>query len=168
MDSIIEDTVSDDEIARLAQLYEETKQIGGEVESQSRFNYAYALLRSSHEQDIQKGITMFENLYQAGDSSTRRDSVYYVAIGHTRLKKYKLALDCVETFLKNEPNNHQAQRLREEIKHRLTQDGLRGIAIASGAAIVIGGLISLGISLAKKWDSLQEIQIVQCVYKIRM
>lgn len=150
MDSIIEDTVSDDEIARLANLYAETKNQGGEAEVQARFNYAYALLKSKHERDIEKGISMLENLYQAGDLSTRRDSLYYVAIGHTRLKKYQLALDCVNTFLKYEPENRQALQLRAEIKHRLTNDGIIGFAIAGGAALLVGGLVSLGISLAKK------------------
>lgn len=150
MDSIIEDTVSDDEIARLAQLYIESKHLGGEAEAQARFNYAYALLKSKHEKDIERGICILENLYQAGDTSTRRDTLYYVAIGHTRLKKYQLALDCVNTFLKYEPENRQALQLRTEIKHRLTNDGIKGFAIAGGAALILGGLVSLGISLAKK------------------
>jgi len=33
----------------------------------------------------------------------------------------------------------------------MEKDGLRGIAVASGAALVIGGLVGLGFALAKKW-----------------
>lgn len=150
MEDIIEETLSDGEIEAAAQKHETTKADGGEEELTARFQYAYALIRSKHIQDIDHGVTILEGLYYSGDRSARRDYLYYLAMAQTRLKKYNLALDCVEYFLKFEPENRQAKQLRSYIKDKLTKDGLVGMAITGGAALVLGGLIGLGLSLAKK------------------
>lgn len=150
MDIIIEDTLSDEQIAQARRLYEESTAAGGEAEINARFQYAYALLKSKHKEEIPKGIEILEHLYDTGDRNSRRDYLYYVAIGHTRLGQYQQALDCINSFLGFEPENRQAKQLRSEIKNRLTNDGFKGIAIVGGAIMLVGGLISLGVSLAKK------------------
>jgi len=150
MEDIIESTLSDDEIARLAGAYEDSRVDGGEAEIVAKFQYAYALLKSTHSQDVSHGITIFEKLYYEGNVNNRRDYLYYIAIGHTKLRHYDFALDCVEQFLKFEPENRQAKQLRAYIKEKLTKDGLTGIAITAGAVLVIGALVGLGLSLAKK------------------
>lgn len=149
MEDIIEDSLSDSQIEEFAKKHEEARK-SGKDEIVARFQYAYALIRSTHSQDILHGINILENLYYDGDQSARRDYLYYIAIGHTRLKKYNLALDCVEHFIQFEPENRQAKKLREFIKEKLTKDGIIGMAITGGAALVLGGLIGLGLSLAKK------------------
>lgn len=149
MEDIIEETLTDAQISEYAKKHEESKKSGKE-EIVTRFQYAYALLRSKHSQDILRGISLLENLYYEGDQSARRDYLYYIAIGQTRLKEYKLALDCVEHFLQFEPENRQAKQLRAHVKERLTKDGIIGMAITGGAALVLGGLIGLGMSLTKK------------------
>lgn len=150
MEDIIEATINDNEIARFGQLYEESKKTGGETEIIARFQYAHALLRSIHSQDVKHGISILEKLYYEGNVEARRDYLYYIAIGHTKLKSYDLALDCVEQFLQFEPENRQAKQLRSYIKEKLTKDGLVGMAIAGGAVLALGGLIGIGMSLAKK------------------
>lgn len=150
MEDIIEQTVSDEEIAKSAQAHQEASKTGGETEIVARFQYAHALLRSKHNQDIKHGIALLENLYYDGNQQSRRDYLYYIAIGQTRLKNYQLALDCVEHFLQFEPENSQAIKLRKFIKEKLTKDGLVGMAITGGAVLALGGLIGLGLSLAKK------------------
>jgi len=150
MDDIIEKTVSDEEIERCREEYIESKRVGGEEEKLASFRYAYALIKSQHHPQISDGIMLMEELYRSGDQSAKRDYLYYVAIGHTRLKRYEPALDCVNLFLQFEPNNSQATQLRAYIKNKLTKDGLMGFAIAGGAALVLGGLIKLGMSIAKK------------------
>lgn len=129
MEDIIEQTISDEEIEAFRQAHAEAKQQGGEAEINARFQYAYGLLKSTHNQDINHGISLFENLYY-DDQSARRDYLYYLAIGQTRLKNYKKALDNVEYFLRYEPQNRQALQLRSFIK-----DSLTGMAITGGAAI---------------------------------
>lgn len=34
----------------------------------------------------------------------------------------------------------------------MEREGMVGMAVAGGAALVIGGLVGLGIALAKKWE----------------
>lgn len=151
MDEIINDTISDSEIAKLSKAYEDAKSSANKnQENLSAFQYAAGLLKSRHTTDIKHGINLLENLYYNGDQSSRRDYLYYIAIGHTRLKQYNLALDCVDHFLHYEPENRQAKLLKSFIKEKLTKDGLVGMALTGGAALVLGGLIGLGLSLAKK------------------
>ena len=150
MEDIIEVTISDKEIAGLGRAYEDSKKQGGEKEIIARFQYAHALLRSVHSQDVKHGISILERLYYEGNVEARRDYLYYIAIGHTKLKSYDLALDCVEQFLQFEPENRQAKQLRSYIKEKLTKDGLVGMAIAGGTILAVGGLIGLGMSIAKR------------------
>lgn len=150
MEHIIEETIGEQEVERFAKAWEAAKQEGpGETEIVARFQYSHALLRSKHHQDIKRGINILENLYYDGNQGARRDYLYYIAIGHTRLKQYDLALDCVEQFLQFEPENRQAKQLRAFIKEKLTKDGLVGMAIAGGVVLAVGGLIGLGLSRAK-------------------
>lgn len=150
MEDIINGTLADDAIEKFAQSYQNASKDGGEAEITARFQYAYALLRSKHTQDIKHGISILEALYYNGDQNSRRDYLYYIAVGQTRLKQYNLALDCVEHFLQFEPDNRQAIQLRAYIKEKLTKDGIVGMAITGGVALALGGLIGLGLSLAKK------------------
>lgn len=145
--------MTDDLVEKFAESYrlaQEEAERDPQHYATARFQYAYALLQSKHSQDIKHGISMFEALYYDGDQSARRDSLYYIAIGRARLKQYNLAMDCVNQFLQFEPDNRQAQALRGYIKEKLTKDGIVGMAITGGVALAIGGLIGLGLSLAKR------------------
>lgn len=150
MDEIIEATISDAEIAEFKRHLNAASESGQDALTQAKFDYAYALLRSSHKEDVQKGIDMLEGLFEEGDHSAKRDYLYFVAIGHTRLRHYQQALDCVKTFLSHEPANNQARQLQSEIEKRLKKNALAGMALAGGAVLALGGLISLGMSLSKK------------------
>lgn len=158
MDEIIDNLISDSEIAVFARSYERCRagvhddgeQIPEQEKIMATFQYAIALLRSTHKQDIQRGIALLENMYYEGNGTARRDYLYYVAIGHIRLKQYNLALDCVEHFLQFEPENQQAKKLRVFIKEKMIKEGIMGMAITGGAVLALGGLIGLGLSLAKK------------------
>lgn len=149
MEDLVNGTLSDKEIEKYRLAHVEASKEGGEKELNARFQYAYGLLKSTHNHEIEHGIRLLENLYY-DDENSRRDYLYYLAIGHTRLKNYKKALDSVEYFLRFEPYNRQATELRSFIKQKLTKDGLLGMAITGGAALALGGLIGLGMSLAKK------------------
>jgi len=48
-----------------------------------------------------------------------RDYIYYLAIGHARIKQYTVALNHCRSFLQIEPNNQQVKALevwKNEIK----------------------------------------------------
>lgn len=99
---------------------------------------------------------MLEELCQNGDSDARRDYLFYLAVGNTKLKDYARARQLVEKFLSVEPTNRQAQELEKYIQERLTKEGLLGMAIVGGAtlaggAIVIAGTVTYGLmSLGKR------------------
>ena len=69
---------------------------------------------------------------------------------------YKIAITWLETlnishifFLQVEPGNRQAQDLEVVIKKKMEKEGLIGMAVVGGAALAFGGLVGLGIALAK-------------------
>jgi mitochondrial fission 1 protein len=96
-----------------------------------------------------KGITLFEDLCDRYPSG-KRDYIYYIALGHTKLKQYGIAHKYVKSFLELEPNNTQVIALEDFIKKQIEKEGLIGVAVAGGAALVLGGLVGLGFALAKK------------------
>lgn len=107
-----------------------------------------------------------------------RDYIYYLAIGNARLKHYSESLKYCKAFLQIEPNNQQAIGLevkisqihttfaetttvpivhdkplyfaQEHIRKKMEKDTMTGVAVAGGAALVLGGLVGLGFALAKK------------------
>ncbi|CAG2175270.1 unnamed protein product, partial [Oppiella nova] len=122
----------------------------GVVSPQTRFEYALALIRSRYATDILRGVNEFEDLCSTGDPNARRDYLYYLALANTKLKEYQRARDCIKKFLSVEPDNRQAQELDRLIRDKLTKEGLLGMAMVGGAAVAIGGLIGIGMALAKK------------------
>lgn len=101
-----------------------------------------------------------------------RDYIYYLAIGNARLKNYSMALKYLRAFLQVEPNNMQVitlevrcglffgihkpfpiknfSRFQEAIKKKMDRESMIGVAVASGAALVLGGIVGIGMALAKK------------------
>ena len=49
--------------------------------------------------------------------------------------------------------NRQAQDLETIIKKRMEKEGLIGMAVVGGATLALGGLVGLGIALAKSSKS---------------
>ncbi|XP_037912411.1 mitochondrial fission 1 protein isoform X2 [Hermetia illucens] len=119
------------------------------VSHRTQFEYAWCLVRSSYAPDIQKGILLLEDL-MTRDADGKRDYIYYLAIGNARIKQYSLAMKFCKAFLQIEPNNQQVISLEQYVKDKLEKESLKGIAVAGGAALALGGLIGLGIALAKK------------------
>lgn len=121
----------------------------GDVTHRAQFEYAWCLVRSNYNTDIQKGILLLEDL-ATRHAEGKRDYIYYLAIGNCKLKNYSLALKYCKAFLQLEPNNQQVASLEEYIKKKLEKESLMGAAIAGGAVLAIGGLVGLGFALAKK------------------
>jgi fission 1 protein len=121
----------------------------GKVSPSSQFEYAWCLVRSKYPSDIRKGILLLEDLYQNRDQTGKRDYLYYLAIGNARIKEYQLALKYIRGLLQVEPGNRQAQDLENIIKSKMAKEGLIGMAVVGGATLALGGLVGLGIALAK-------------------
>ncbi|CAG0885490.1 unnamed protein product [Darwinula stevensoni] len=122
----------------------------GRVEEQTQWEYAFCLVRSPYAADIRKGCILLEDLYSRGDGPTRRDYIYYLAVGNAKLKEYKDALKYVQALLAAEPSNPQAKELEALIRKNMEKEGLKGMAVAGGAILGLGALIGLGIALARK------------------
>jgi fission 1 protein len=60
-----------------------------------------------------------ELFHKTQDDSARRDYLFYLAVGNTRLKEYTKALKYAEAILKVEPGNHQAHELKTYIDKKM-------------------------------------------------
>ncbi|GFG34754.1 hypothetical protein Cfor_04633 [Coptotermes formosanus] len=162
------------EFQKYEQVYNEQLK-KGTVTQKAQFEYAWCLVRSKFSADIRKGIIFLEELYQNGNEEGRRDDLYYLAIGNARIKvgvlmfesvnsvlrflnfvcsvailEYSTALHYVRTFLQIEPGNQQVQKLETLIRKKMEKEGLIGMAMAGGVVLAIGGLVGLGLALARK------------------
>merc|ERR1711971_1121710 len=155
METILEETVATEDLKKFEQKYHVELQ-HGKVSATSQFEYSWCLVRSRYPADIRKGIILLEDLFQNRDEANKRDYLYYLAIGNTKLKEYSTALKYVRALLQVEPGNRQAQELEAIVSRRLEKDGMVGMAVAGGAAVALGGLVGLGLAFAgrqmmKKW-----------------
>lgn len=150
MEHVLEETVPTEDLKRFEQKYHSELQ-SGQVSSSSQFEYAWCLVRSRYPADIRKGIILLEDLFQSNEESNKRDYLYYLAIGNTRVKEYATALKYIRALLQVEPGNRQAQELESLVANKLDHDGKVGMAVAGGAtALVLGGIVGLVFALKKK------------------
>ncbi|KAK3605636.1 hypothetical protein CHS0354_027301 [Potamilus streckersoni] len=152
METIINDVVDPSDIKKFELIYLDQER-RGPVSEKTQFEYAWCLVRSRYLDDMKRGVALLEDLFQKSrpDDSSRRDYLFYLAIGYTKTKEYETALKYVKALLKIEPENHQAKELQKLIKDKLKKEGFVGMAIVGGATLaVVGGLVGLGIALARK------------------
>ncbi|XP_013380388.1 mitochondrial fission 1 protein-like [Lingula anatina] len=151
MEAMLDETVSTEDLKKFEQRYNE-QMTRGSVSPKTQFEYAWCLVRSKYSKDNQKGIILLEDLFhKTHDETAKRDYLYYLAVGNTRLKEYDKALKYVNGILQVQPGNHQAAELKKIIKKKMEKEGLLGMAIVGGAAAVaLGSIIGLGVALAKK------------------
>merc|ERR1711913_122114 len=147
METILEETVATEDLKKFEQKYH-VELNEGKVSSEAQFEYAWCLVRSRYPADIRKGIILLEDLFQNRDETNKRDYLYYLAIGNTKLKEYATALKYIRALLQVEPGNRQAQELEVIVTKKLEKDGMIGMAVAGGTAVALGGLVGLGIALA--------------------
>lgn len=122
----------------------------GTVSRETKFEYAWCLIRSKYSADIKKGIVLLEELVQKGSKDDSRDFLFYLAVANYRLKEYEKALKYIRTLLKNEPGNKQAMELEKLIDNALKKDGLVGMAIVGGIGLGVAGLAGLiGFAVSK-------------------
>jgi len=92
---------------------------------------------------------LLEDLFKKPDEDNKRDYLFYLAIGNTKLKEYNIALKYVRALLQVEPNNRQAQDLEKMISDKLGHDAKVGMAVAGGG-LALGGLLGLGLALGAR------------------
>ncbi|KAI9098739.1 hypothetical protein DFS34DRAFT_87882 [Phlyctochytrium arcticum] len=112
---------------------------GEKPRPQTKFNYAWALVRSRSRHDQQEGIKLLHEIYK-DLPSRRRECLYYLALGEYKLGNYKDARKYNETLLQVEQRNQQSLTLRRLIDDKVKSEGLVGMAIVGAAVAAIGVL----------------------------
>ncbi|KAI8377629.1 uncharacterized protein BYT42DRAFT_497595 [Radiomyces spectabilis] len=108
---------------------------------QTKFNYAWGLVKSDRKVDIQYGIILLSEIYTDAPER-RRECLYYLALGHYKLSDYREAKELNYQLLKLEPKNHQAIDLDQLIDQKLSRDGMIGLAIVSGMVAVGAAVVT--------------------------
>ncbi|KAG6991390.1 mitochondrial fission 1 protein [Physcia stellaris] len=132
-----------DELQVLRAQYEKE---GEYVGVQTKFNYAWGLIKASGRGEQQEGVRLLSEIFRNAPER-RRECLYYLALGNYKLGNYAEAKRYNELLLDHEPANMQATSLRGLIEDKVAKEGLMGVAILSGVAItagIVGGLLFKG------------------------
>ncbi|KAL0993769.1 hypothetical protein UPYG_G00113720 [Umbra pygmaea] len=141
MEAVVQDVVSPEDLLTFRKKYSE-EMSKGHVSKETKFEYAWCLIRSKNPDDIKQGIVFLDELVHKGTKDDQRDYLFYLAIGNYKLKEYERGLKYIRILLKNEPGNTQALELEKLIVKALRKDGLVGMAIVGG---IVGG-VGLGVA----------------------
>jgi len=115
---------------------------GEYVSIQTKFNYAWGLIKSNARSEQQTGVTLLSDIFRASPDR-RRECLYYLALGNYKLGNYAEARRYNDLLLDIEPANLQAASLRELVEEKVQREGLVGVAIVGGIAVAAGVVGSL-------------------------
>ncbi|KAF2127542.1 hypothetical protein P153DRAFT_294879, partial [Dothidotthia symphoricarpi CBS 119687] len=130
----VESPLKEDELQVLRAQYEKE---GEYVGLQTKFNYAWGLIKSLSRQDQQEGVRLLSDIFRSS-RERRRECLYYLALGNYKLGNYAEARRYNELLLELEPANLQAGSLKGLIDEKVAKDGLVGAAIVGGIAVAAG------------------------------
>lgn len=117
------------------------------VSLQTRFNYAWGLIKSEDSGEQRQGVKFLTEIFKDGPER-RRECLYYLAAGHYKLGEYTLARKYLDILLSYEPNNSQIIEMRQAVEDRLNMESSIGIVIVGAVAAV--GAALLGALLRRK------------------
>ncbi|KAK9477900.1 hypothetical protein V1514DRAFT_332805 [Lipomyces japonicus] len=117
------------------------------VSIQTKFNYAWGLIKSPVRQDQALGVRLLTEIFR-DSPDRRRECLYYLALGHYKLSNYVEARRYNDLLLEREPHNLQSRSLDKLISDKVSREGLVGLAIIGGA--VAAGSILLGTLLRSR------------------
>ncbi|TKA30085.1 Mitochondria fission 1 protein [Salinomyces thailandicus] len=130
--------------AELNVLRSQYEKEGEYVSLQTKFNFAWGLIKSSQRQDQQDGVRLLSDIFRASPDR-RRECLYYLALGNYKLGNYAEARRYNDSLLELEAGNLQAQSLRQLVDEKVAKEGLMGVAIVGGlaaaAAVGVGMLV---------------------------
>ncbi|KAI0322818.1 hypothetical protein OF83DRAFT_431154 [Amylostereum chailletii] len=114
------------------------------VTVQTKFNYAWGLVKSPLREHQVEGVRLLQEIYRA-EPGRRRECLYYLALGHYKMGNFEEANNFNALLLDKEPGNMQAQSLGTLIDKGVKREGYIGMALAGGAAaigtIIVANLI---------------------------
>ncbi|KAJ9657164.1 mitochondrial membrane protein [Neophaeococcomyces mojaviensis] len=132
--------------AELQVLRAQYEKEGDFVGVQTKFNYAWGLIKSSQRPEQQQGVQLLSDIFKT-TPERRRECLYYLALGNYKLGNYAEARRYNELLLEKEPGNLQAQSLQSLVEDRVSKEGMMGLAIAGGVAVaagVVGAMLMRG------------------------
>ncbi|MCJ1313660.1 mitochondrial membrane protein [Agyrium rufum] len=113
---------------------------------QTKFNYAWGLIKSDNRSEQQEGVRLLSEIFR-NVPERRRECLYYLVLGNYKLGNYAEARRYNDLLLDHEPGNLQATSLRSLIDDKVSKEGLMGVAILGGVAIatsVVGSMLFKG------------------------
>ncbi|KAF2502473.1 mitochondrial fission 1 protein [Mytilinidion resinicola] len=110
---------------------------GEYVGLQTKFNYAWGLIKSNNRQEQQEGVRLLSEIFR-NSPERRRECLYYLALGNYKLGNYAEARKYNELLIDLEPANLQAGSLKGLIDDKVAKEGLVGVAIVGGLAVAAG------------------------------
>lgn len=94
-------------------------------------------------------MLLLQGLCHSG--TDQRDYLYFIAEGYYKLNEYKSAIKYTNRLLQIEPQNRQGIELQEKITTKMKKDGLIGLGILGGTALIVGGAAALvGLAFASR------------------
>ncbi|KAH9839862.1 mitochondrial fission 1 protein [Rhodofomes roseus] len=105
------------------------------VTTQTKFNYAWGLVKSPIREHQVEGVRLLQEIYRA-EPTRRRECLYYLALGYYKFGNYEEARRFNSLLMDKEPSNMQAQSLASLIDQRVTREGYIGMALAGGVAAI--------------------------------
>ncbi|KAJ5826285.1 Mitochondrial fission 1 protein [Penicillium riverlandense] len=135
--------------AELQVLRAQYEKEGDYVGIQTKFNYAWGLIKSNTRHDQQEGVRLLSEIFRAAPER-RRECLYYLALGNFKLGNYGEARRYNDLLLEHEPANLQAASLGSLIDDKVAKEGLMGIAIVGGLAVAAGVVGSLVLKGARR------------------
>jgi len=135
-------SLSYDELEVLRLQYKKEEE-AGHVTTQTKFNYAWGLVKSPAREQQVHGVRLLQDIYRS-DPGRRRECLYYLALGHYKMGNYDDAKKFNALLIDKEPSNLQAHSLGALIDQSVAREGYIGMALAGGAA-AIGTLLIAGL-----------------------
>ncbi|KAL9578959.1 MAG: hypothetical protein Q9212_005388 [Teloschistes hypoglaucus] len=115
-----------DELQVLRAQYEKE---GYYVGVQTKFNYAWGLIKSSSRNEQQEGVRLLSDIFRNAPER-RRECLYYLALGNYKLGNYAEARRYNDLLLDHEPGNLQASSLRTLVDDKVAKEVAATLAAA--------------------------------------
>lgn len=106
-----------------------------------QYDYGRCLVLSRFPADIIKGVVLMEQLIQLEYRPI--DCSFMMALAHTKLGNYTLALHFTKSMLVKDPRNNKGRELQELIQRKVLREYLFQVAFVGGVVIMISVLISM-------------------------
>lgn len=87
---------------------------------QSRFNYAWGLIKSNKVDDQRLGVKILTDVFK-DSPQRRRECLYYLAIGTYKLGDYSDSRRYADALIQHEPENSQAIALKKMVEDQIAK-----------------------------------------------